>query len=185
MGKFFQRSFAQGKLTFALVFLRLLLMFSVLPTSSASGTAPPPLTGDQVSPDPASNTVLVGFVGARKQPAHVGAIFIVGNEYTSGAILEDIPLCTGSLITLSALREAEKNLANLGLFETSADGSVRPTVTILLNAADVDQPNFACRDIVITVKEPPADTRTFMHWIYSADSGVTGHILRDVFRSWK
>jgi hypothetical protein len=167
------------------VSLPLLLILAGPLMSVVVGAAPAPVAGDQVLPDPATDTVLVGFVGVKKQPARVGQIFIVGDESTGGAILEDVPLCTGAIITPSALRQAEKNLADLGIFQVSADGSIRPTVAVMKSEVDVDEPNFALREILITVKELPAEQRTFMHWIYSVDSGMTGILLRTAFRCWK
>jgi outer membrane protein insertion porin family len=84
-----------------------------------------------------------------KRPDRVGQIFVIGNTQTSTeSILAHIPLCPGQILSESDLRQAEKTLAELGLFVVDPAKGVRPTITV--RAADSDS---AYKDIVIEVQE--------------------------------
>jgi outer membrane protein assembly factor BamA len=86
----------------------------------------------------------------------LGQILITGNKHTSSAsILAHLPLYPGRLLSDADLREAEKTLAELGLFVVDPLTGVHPTVTIL----DPDSPG-AEKDILITVREKPADDKS-------------------------
>jgi outer membrane protein assembly factor BamA len=86
-----------------------------------------------------------------KQPQRVGQIFIIGNERTpQQVILEQVPLHPGQVLSYADLHKAEENLSRLGIFETSPDGSVRPTITVIDNPGDPDSPY---KDILINVLE--------------------------------
>src|SRR5262249_18083448 len=70
-------------------------------------------------------------------PAKVGQIFIVGNERSrQNIILRQVPLFPGQLLSYPKLREAERNLSRIGIFN-SPDGAEHPTVTVL----DPDSPS--------------------------------------------
>jgi outer membrane protein assembly factor BamA len=91
--------------------------------------------------------------------ARVGQIFIIGNERTrQNVILSQVPLSPGQVLSYPALREAERNLRRLDIFECSPDGSVRPTVTLLDNPVD---PDSLYKDILITVQETETGSLTF------------------------
>jgi outer membrane protein assembly complex protein YaeT len=107
-------------------------------------------------------------------PARVGQIYIVGNDRTrQNVILRQLPLYPGQILTYPDLKQAEKNLARLNIFETTPDGAVRPTVTVLDNPADPTNP---VKDILVTVQE--ANTGSLMFGIgVNSDSGLTGSIV--------
>jgi outer membrane protein assembly factor BamA len=105
---------------------------------------------------------------APPKAARVGQIFIVGNERTRmNVILDQVPLYPGQILSYPALREAERYLARLNIFESSPDGSVRPTVTVLDNPLKPDSPY---KDILINVQE--ANTGSLMFEVGITSSGV-------------
>lgn len=69
---------------------------------------------------------------SERAPARVGQIHVVGNERTKqNVVLRQVPVYPGQVLSYPDLRVAERNLARLQLFETSPDGAVRPTVTVI------------------------------------------------------
>lgn len=82
----------------------------------------------------------------------VGQVFIVGNVTVPDTIvLEQCPLFPGQTGTLADLRQAEKNLARLGLFVTDRKRGMKPTVKRL----DRENSSLGFQDIMIEVKEKP------------------------------
>jgi outer membrane protein assembly complex protein YaeT len=118
--------------------------------------------------------VQVRYEVEERPPARVGEIFIIGNERTrQPVILRQVPLYPGQVLSFPAVREAERNLARLNIFETTPDGSVRPTITVLDNPLDPDNP---VKDILVTVQE--ASTGSLMFGLgVNSDSGLTGSII--------
>jgi hypothetical protein len=107
-------------------------------------------------------------------PARVGQIIIVGNEYTrQDVILRQVPLYPGQVLTEADLRQAERNLARLNLFERSPDGSVRPTVQVVDNPAN---PKGEYKDVLINVKEAPTGSLMFGVGLNS-ECGLCGSIV--------
>jgi hypothetical protein len=81
----------------------------------------------------------------------VGQIFIVGNQSLhQDVILQRVPLAPGGTFTPEDLRQAERNLADLNLFEVSAQGDPTPTVAVLS-----EDPRGEYKDILINVREKP------------------------------
>jgi outer membrane protein assembly complex protein YaeT len=118
--------------------------------------------------------VAVNYEVEEKPPARVGQIFIVGNDRTmQNVILRQLPLYPGQILTYPDLKQAERNLARLNIFEATPDGAIRPTVTVLDNPLDPDNP---VKDILVTVQE--ANTGSLMFGIgVNSDSGLTGSIV--------
>jgi outer membrane protein assembly factor BamA len=86
---------------------------------------------------------------APPRQVYVGQIIVVGNERTSqSVILRQLPFNSASVLSYDALREAETNLARLGIFEVSDE--VRPTVRVLDNPND---PESEFKDVLVTVQE--------------------------------
>jgi len=107
-----------------------------------------------------------------RPPARVGQIIIVGNERTKqNVILRQLPLYPGQLLTYPDLRVAERNLQRINIFNTSQDGSIKPTVTIL----DKDGPN-PTKDILVQVEEANTGSLVFGVGVNS-NSGLTGSIV--------
>jgi outer membrane protein assembly complex protein YaeT len=109
-----------------------------------------------------------------RPPARVGQIFIVGNDRTmQNVILRQLPLYPGQILTYPDLRIAERNLARLGIFDGGPDNSTRPTVTVLDNPLDPDNPY---KDLLVTVQEGNTGSLLFGIGVNS-DSGLTGSIV--------
>ncbi len=118
--------------------------------------------------------VQVRYNVEERPPARVGRIYVIGNERTrQNVILRQVPLYPGQVLSFPAIREAERNLARLNIFEMTPDGSVRPTVSVLENPLDPDNPY---RDILVSVQE--ASTGSLMFGLgVNSDSGLTGSIV--------
>jgi outer membrane protein assembly factor BamA len=86
--------------------------------------------------------------------ARVGQIFVVGNSHTPmNVILRQLAfagICPGQILTYPDLRIAERNLARLGIFKRTPDGSVKPTVIAVDNPK---YPNSEYKDIIVMVEE--------------------------------
>jgi outer membrane protein assembly complex protein YaeT len=137
-----------------------------------------------VYPPEQPGMVQVNYEVREEQPARVGQVFIVGNDRTmQNVILRQLPLYPGQILTYPDLKQAEKNLARLGIFEMSPESGVRPAVTVLDNPLDPDNPY---KDILVTVQE--ASTGSLMFGVgVNSDSGLTGSIVLnernfDIFR---
>jgi outer membrane protein assembly complex protein YaeT len=118
--------------------------------------------------------VQVRYEVEERPPARVGQIFVVGNERTRyNVILRQVPLYPGQVLSYPALREAERNLTRLNIFESTPDGSVHPTVSVLENPANPDSPY---KDILVSLQE--ASTGSLMFGLgVNSDSGLTGSIV--------
>lgn len=120
----------------------------------------------------APGLVVVNYQVEEKQPALVGQIFVVGNERTKqNVILRQVPLYPGQILTYPDMRVAERNLARLGIFEASPDGSDKPTVT--LKDPNSDSP---LKDILVQVKETNTGSLIFGVGVNS-DAGLNGSIV--------
>jgi outer membrane protein assembly complex protein YaeT len=118
--------------------------------------------------------VTVRYEVEERPPARVGNITVIGNERTRmNVILRQLGIYPGQLLSYPALRQAERNLARLGIFETSPDGSVRPTVTVVDNP---DYPDSQFKDILVNVAETSTGSLMFGLGVNS-DAGLTGSII--------
>ena len=104
----------------------------------------------------------------RGEPSRTGRILIEGNTVTADrVILNQLPLYPGQVLNYDALREAEANLARLGIFDADDPPRVEELPT------DLDS---AFRDVRVRVKE----TRTGMFALtanVNSDAGVNGSIV--------
>ena len=105
-----------------------------------------------------------------RPPALVGQIFVVGNTTTrQNVILREVPLYPGQPLSFPALREAERNLARIGIFESTAD--VHPTVTVIDDGTDSPY-----KDILVNVQETL--TGSLMFGVgFNSNAGATGSIV--------
>jgi RNA polymerase sigma factor (sigma-70 family) len=84
-----------------------------------------------------------------KPAARVGQVIIVGNTKTATDIIQrNISLFPGALLKYSDLKQAERNLRRLGIFEDDPASGVRPKVTVV----EPEGPS-EFKDILITVQE--------------------------------
>jgi outer membrane protein insertion porin family len=116
--------------------------------------------------------VVVNYQVEEKLPARVGQVFIVGNTRTrQNIILRQVQLYPGQPLEYPAMRQAEKNLTRLGIFESSPDGGQKPNVYVLNPESDSD-----FKDIMVEVKE--ANTGSLMFGVgVNSDAGLTGSIV--------
>lgn len=109
---------------------------------------------------------------SERAPARVGQIHVVGNERTKqNVVLRQVPVYPGQVLSYPDLRVAERNLARLQLFETSPDGAVRPTVTVI----DPDTPG-EYKDLLVQVNETTTGSLLFGVGVNS-DLGLTGSLV--------
>jgi outer membrane protein assembly complex protein YaeT len=108
------------------------------------------------------------------RPAVAGQVIIIGNDRTAdNVILRQLPIYPGQVLTFPDLRQAERNLARLNIFEMAPDGSVRPTVSVRDNPFNPDSP---VKDIVVNVQEASTGSLMFGAGVNS-DQGLTGSIV--------
>jgi outer membrane protein assembly complex protein YaeT len=116
--------------------------------------------------------VVVNYQVEERPPARVGQPRIVGNERTKDrVILRQLQLYPGQVLEYPALAQSERNLARLGIFEVSPDGSEKPTVSIL-------NPNMEgeFKDILVQVRETNTGSLIFGVGVNS-DAGLNGTIV--------
>jgi outer membrane protein assembly factor BamA len=112
------------------------------------------------------------IVVEEERVARVGRVYVVGNSRTKqDIILNQVPLYPGQILTYPDIRQAEKNLAKLGIFKSTPDGSVRPSVTILNPDMDGE-----FKDLLVTVEEDNTGSLLFGVGVNS-DAGLTGSIV--------
>ncbi|MBY0229362.1 MAG: BamA/TamA family outer membrane protein [Gemmataceae bacterium] len=118
--------------------------------------------------------VRVNYQVEEQGPARVGRIIIIGNERTDQrVILRQLPLYPGQTLSFPELRQAERNLARLNIFEASPDGAVRPTVTVQNDPLNPDSP---WKNIIVNVNETSTGSLMFGLGVNS-DAGFTGSIV--------
>jgi outer membrane protein assembly factor BamA len=87
----------------------------------------------------------------------IGQILVSGNKrISSESIRAHIPLSPGQVLTSSDLRQAEKMLAELGLFVVDPTTGIHPTIAVVDSEDD-----SAVKDIRILVKEKKAKRTSF------------------------
>jgi outer membrane protein assembly complex protein YaeT len=120
----------------------------------------------------APGLVVVNYQVEEKQPALVGDIYIIGNTRTrQNIILRQVPLYPGQILTYPDMRQGERNLARLGIFESSPDGSEKPTITV--KDPNTDSP---FKDILVNVTE--ANTGSLIFGVgVNSDAGLNGSIV--------
>lgn len=98
---------------------------------------------------PAPGQVAVHYEVQERPPARVKEVLIVGNEWTrDNVIRRQVPLYPGQLLTYPKLREAERNLARLNIFDMNPATGVRPTVSVLDPDGDSE-----FKDILVNLNE--------------------------------
>jgi outer membrane protein insertion porin family len=110
-------------------------------------------------------------------PLRVGQIFIQGNDRTKDDVIRRqlifAGLLQGQVLQTPDLREAERNLARLGIFEVDPQTGVRPTVTVIEPPSGIAT-DF--RDILVRVQEEPTASLLFGLNVNS-DLGLSGSLV--------
>jgi len=144
------------------------------PPQNAAPQAPIPAPGGVILQPPQPALPLLAPTapaaqGPPLQPTRVGQIKIIGTTRTlDSVILREIPLRPGQILSYPLLREAERNLARLNIFEVNPQTGVRPTVT-------ADEMNSAngFTDIIVNVQETATSSLMFGVGVNS-DAGLVG-----------
>jgi outer membrane protein insertion porin family len=130
--------------------------------------------------------VRVQYEVIERPPTKVGTVHVVGNEVTQDRVIRRVlGLYPGQTLRYPELREAERNLARLNIFEMNPELGIRPTITVL---EDTDS---EFKDIIVNVKETHTGSLLFGAGINS-DAGIVGSVVLnernfDIFRfptSW-
>jgi outer membrane protein assembly complex protein YaeT len=108
-------------------------------------------------------------------PARVGRVIVVGNTRTmQNVVLRELAfLEPGQVLTYPDLKLAERNLARLGIFKSTPDGAIHPTVTAEDNP---ENPTSPFKDIVVRLEEDNTGSLMFGVGVNS-DAGLTGSIV--------
>jgi outer membrane protein insertion porin family len=107
----------------------------------------------------------------QERPARVGQIIICGLTRTREDIVRrEIPLRPGEILRYPLLREAERNLIRLNIFEVNPQTGVRPTVTVR-----EPNPPSEFKDIIVTVQEA-ATTSLLFGVAVNSDAGLVGTV---------
>jgi outer membrane protein assembly complex protein YaeT len=107
-----------------------------------------------------------------EQPVRVGQIFIIGNDRTKqNVILRQLnDLYPGQILSYPAMRQDERNLAKLGIFEATPEN--HPTITEIVP----DNKDCPFHDIRVDVSETNTGSLLFGVGVNS-DAGLTGSIV--------
>jgi outer membrane protein assembly complex protein YaeT len=120
----------------------------------------------------APGEVAVHYEVQERPAARVGQIFLVGNDVTKqNVIIRQVELYPGQPLTYPDLKQSEKNLARLNIFESNPANGVRPTVSVI-NPDDDNE----FKDILVEVKEEPTGSLMFGVGVNS-DAGLIGSIV--------
>jgi outer membrane protein assembly complex protein YaeT len=119
--------------------------------------------------------VTVQYEIEERPPARVGELKFIGNTRTKMQVILDelatAGVCPGQVLSYPSLREAERNLAKRGIFKTSPDGQIHPTVSV--EDEDSDNP---IKTVLVHVEED--NTGSFIIGAgVTSDAGLTGSIV--------
>jgi outer membrane protein assembly factor BamA len=115
--------------------------------------------------------VRVQYLVEDRPQAYVGEVIIVGNVVTQDRVIRRMlqGLQPGQLLHYPELREAERNLARLNIFEMNPDMGIRPTVQALESPGPF-------KDILVKVQETRTGSLMLGAGINS-DNGIVGSIV--------
>jgi outer membrane protein assembly complex protein YaeT len=118
--------------------------------------------------------VRVQYAVAERGPARVGEIIIEGNTVTKDRVIRRVlQLYPNDVLSFPHVREAERDLARLGIFKVDPGEGIRPTVTVEEPSED---PNNPYRNIRVKVQEQPTGSLMFGLGVNS-DAGLVGTIV--------
>lgn len=117
-------------------------------------------------------TVTVVYQAIEAPPSRVSDIIIIGNTVTrQNVILRNIPIGPGDVLDTTRLREGERNLARLNIFQVNPELGIQPTITV-----DDSDPEAEYKPVIVNVQEDR--TGTFLFGVgYNSDGGATANIV--------
>jgi outer membrane protein assembly complex protein YaeT len=114
--------------------------------------------------------VQVRYEIQEKSPALVGNVIITGNTVTKDRVIRRvIPLYPGQPLQYPLLRQAEADLARMGIFEMDPEKGQRPSVTVV-------ESDSIYKDVDVRVQETHTGSLMFGIGVNS-DAGVVGSIV--------
>lgn len=140
-----------------------------------------PVNEEVYYPEDRPGQVDVHYDIIERPPATVGEVKIIGNNVTrENVIRRQVPLYSGQTLEYPNLRQAERNLARLNIFDNNAEQGTRPTVTV------DDSTDGPVKDVLVTVHETQTGSLLFGLGANS-NAGLTGSIVLnernfDIFR---
>lgn len=142
-----------------------------------------PVKREHYYPQPGLVHVRYQVIDQPRPPAKVGQVIIVGNEITKRRVINRVlGIYPGQTLQYPMLRQAERNLARLNIFNNDPNLGLRPTVTVQ------DNPNNPSefKDVIVNVQETATGSLIFGASVNS-NSGLVGQIVLnernfDIFR---
>ncbi|MCC6420188.1 MAG: outer membrane protein assembly factor BamA [Gemmataceae bacterium] len=126
-------------------------------------------------PDPEKEpgVVRVHYDVVERGPAKVGTIEVHGNTVTKDRVIRRVlQLYPGQTLSFPAVRQAEKDLMRLGIFETNPEKGTRPTIVV----SEPESPDNPYRNVDVFVTEQPTGSLMFGLGVNS-DAGLVGSIV--------
>jgi len=117
--------------------------------------------------------VRVQYEVLERGPSKVGQITPDGNTVTKDRVIRHfLQFYPGQVLSLPAIRQAEKDLARSGLFELSPEKGGPPRILI----EEPDDPNSPYKDVRVIVQEQPTGSLMFGLGVNS-NAGLVGSIV--------
>ena len=118
--------------------------------------------------------VRVDYQVMERGPYKVGQVQIVGNTVTKDRVIRRVlQVYPGQVLSYPLLRQGEKDLQRLGIFETNPDKGTKPTIIV---KEDPDNPDSPYRDLEVHVAEQPTGSLMFGLGVNS-NAGLMGSIV--------
>lgn len=142
-----------------------------------------PVKREHYYPEPGLVHVRYQVLDEQRPPAKVGQIIVIGNDVTKRrVILRALGIYPGQTMQFPLLRQAERNLARLNIFNADPKLGSHPTVSA------IEDPNNQSefQDVLVQVQETPTGSLIFGASVNS-NAGLVGSIVLnernfDIFR---
>jgi len=106
-------------------------------------------------------------------PNRVGEIKVIGNTVTKDRVIRRVlQVYPGQVLSYPLIRQGEKDLQRLGIFETNPDKGTKPTILV----KEPDDPESPYRDLEVHVQEMPTGSLMFGLGVNS-NAGLVGSIV--------
>jgi outer membrane protein assembly complex protein YaeT len=117
--------------------------------------------------------VRVHYEVAERGPYKIGTIQVIGNTVTKDRVIRRVlQIYPGQILSYPLLRQGERDLARLGIFETNPEKGTKPTILV----REPEDPDTPYRDLEVHVTEQPTGSLMFGVGVNSS-SGLVGSIV--------
>ncbi len=117
--------------------------------------------------------VRVHYEVAERGPYRVGEVKVIGNVVTKDRVIRRVlQVYPGQILSYPLLRQGERDLARLGIFETNPEKGGPPKILV----REPDDPDNPIRDVEVHVQEQPTGSLMFGVGVNSS-SGLVGSIV--------